>query len=126
MGKSHEDSQRDVRDLFSKLSSWMEESQRQFSNLIDSNNRSITNGVNDLVEEVKKLQEELSVIKKEKNILIETVNCLNGEIKRCNERTPDKNPDSEKIEEVKPPEKLQELMSHIENEYPTYRSNRKR
>ena len=86
MGKNHEDSQREVRELFSKLSSWMEKSQRQFSTLINSNNRSITKGVHELVEEVRKLQNELSTVRKEKNILIETVNCLNNEIKRHNER----------------------------------------
>ena len=80
MGKSYEDSQREVRDLFSKLNSWMEESQSQFSSLITSNNGIITKGVDDLVQEVRKLQEELSIVKKEKNILIGTVNCLNGEI----------------------------------------------
>ena len=102
MGKSHEESQREVRELFSKLSSWMEESKSKFSTLIDFNSGSITKGVDDLVEEVRKLQDELSIIKKEKNILIETVNCLNGEIKRYNERTSEKNQDAEEINELKP------------------------
>ena len=115
MGESYEDSQREVRDLFSKLSSWMEESQSQFSSLITYKNGIITKGVDNLVEEVRKLQDELSIVKKEKNILIETVNCLNSEIKKCNERTTEKNPDADQIEEIKPPEK-QECISQIESE----------
>ena len=71
MGKSPEDSKSEVRDLFSKLKSWMEESQGKFCSIIESNNRSITNGVDELVEEVRRLQDELSTVKKEKNVLIE-------------------------------------------------------
>ena len=80
MGKSHKEFQ--VRDFFSKLNSCMEESQKQFCTIINSHDRSITKGVHDLVEEVGKLQDELSAVKNEKNVLIETVNCLNGEIRR--------------------------------------------
>ena len=119
MGKSHEDSQREVRELFSKLSSWMEESHRQFSTLITSNNEIITKGVDDLVEEVMTLQVELSTIKKEKNILIETVNCLNGEIKRCNERISEKNQDAEEIEEQKPQAKQEDCVYPVEIEHHT-------
>ena len=86
MSNSHEDSQSDVSDLFSKLDSWMEESRRQFCTIINSHNRSITMGVDNLVEEVGRLKNELSAVKNEKNVLIETVNCLNGEIRRYSAR----------------------------------------
>ena len=82
MSKTHKGTQSEVGDLFSKLNLWMEESRRQFSSIIDSHKRSISKGVNDLVEEVDKLQTELSAIKKEKTVLIETVSSLNGEIRR--------------------------------------------
>ena len=75
MGNSHRDSQSEVRDLFSKLDSWMEESQRQFCTIINSHIRSITMSVDDLVEEVGRLKNELSAVKNERNVLIETVNC---------------------------------------------------
>ena len=38
-------------------------------------------------------------MKNEKNILIETVSCLNGEIRRQNERILEKNQDNKEIEE---------------------------
>ena len=77
--------QSEVKDLFSELGSWMEESRRKFSNIIFLHNSNIIKGVNDLVEANVKLQAELSAVKKEKNVLIETVNSLNGEIKRHND-----------------------------------------
>ena len=82
MSKTHRGYQSEIGDLFSKLNLWMEESLRQFSSIIDSHKKSISEGVNDLVEEVDKLQTELSAIKKENTVLIETVSSLNGEIRR--------------------------------------------
>ena len=44
----------------------MEQAHSQFRTIIDKNNNSVTKGVDDLVKEVTNLQDELSVIKKEK------------------------------------------------------------
>ena len=120
MGKSHEDYQSEVRVLFLKLTSWMDEAHSQFSTIIDKSNRSVTKGVDDLVKEVTNLQDELSVIKKEKNILIETVNCLNGEIRRQNEITAKKN-QSNQIDclEVKTPDEVGRDTDKLESVHDT-------
>ena len=72
MNKSPKNSQREVMGFFEKLSSWREDSQREFSNIINSHQKS----VKDQIEEVSKLQAQLSAITKERNYLIEIVNSL--------------------------------------------------
>ena len=62
----------------------MEELKRGFSDIIDSHGSSINRGITDLVTEVSKMQKELTIIRKEQNVLIETVHNLNGEIKQLN------------------------------------------
>ena len=54
--------QGDVRHLFTKLHSWREESQREFSNIINSQSTVIGEGIQNLVEEVNGLQAQLSII----------------------------------------------------------------
>ena len=62
--------QSEVRDVFEKLISLREESHRQFSDIIVSHGTSISKGIDELVEEVSGLKAELSVVRKEKNVLI--------------------------------------------------------
>ena len=92
------DPQTELRSLFYKLDSWREVSQRQFSNIINSYNSSITKGVNDLVEEVCNLKTELSAITEERNDLIHSVNNLSDEIKKFKNNLPKvhSSPDHEK------------------------------
>ena len=71
--------QSEVRHLLEKLSSWREESNRQFSNIIDSHTQNIDKGVNDLAEEVCDLRTKLTIITKERNDLLENVGKLSGE-----------------------------------------------
>ena len=48
MGKNHEESQREIGDLFSKLNLRMEESQQQFRTMIETKKFNITKVVDDL------------------------------------------------------------------------------
>ena len=73
LSKSKRCCQREVRDLLQQLSSWREESNRQFSNIIDSHTSSINKGINDLSEEVCDLRTKLSVITQERNNLLQNV-----------------------------------------------------
>ena len=82
MGRSKEECQSEVRDLLEKLSSWREQSNRQFSNIIDSHTSSINKGINDLSEEVCDLRTKLSVITQERNNLLQNVKKLSGENKK--------------------------------------------
>ena len=75
-----------AQDLLANLNSWKEESHRQISRIINSQSTSINTGINTLVEEVRGLQNELSLIRKEKAVLLETVDNLNGEISQLNTR----------------------------------------
>ena len=71
-------------DLFEKLTSWREESHQQISNIINSHNSSIRNGIHNMAEEICGLQAKLSVMEKERTVLLETVDHLNGEIRQLN------------------------------------------
>ena len=84
MGAVQRDCQSMVDNLFEKLFSWREESHRQFSDIICSNRGIISEGINDLVKEVNELEGKLIVISKERKVLLETVDNLNGEIKKLN------------------------------------------
>jgi len=59
--------------LFEKLVSWGDESHKHISGIISSHNKTLKMGINNLVKEVSDLKDELSVIRKEKNVLLETV-----------------------------------------------------
>ena len=65
MSMSGKKCQSEVRAVFEKLTSWRDDSHRQFSDIIKSHSSSISEGINDLVEEVSELKAELSVIRKE-------------------------------------------------------------
>ena len=78
------DCQMEAQDLFSKLSSLREESYRQISDIIHCHSISITDGISDLTQEVCSLQTELAAVRKEKSVLLETVDNLNGEIRQLN------------------------------------------
>ena len=86
--KSHEECQSELRYLFKRLTSWKEESQIKFSNIINSQSTIIENGISNLVEEVSDLQAQLSVITKERNNLLETVENMGGEIKSLQAKLP--------------------------------------
>ena len=100
------DSQTELRSFFYKLDSWREVSQRQFSNIINSYNSSITKGVNDLVEEVCNLKTQLSAITEERNDLLLSVNNLSNEINKLKDNLPKVHslPDHEKNYECETPE----------------------
>ena len=78
----NKDSHREVRDSLKKLTLWKEESQRDFSYI----NICIDKGINDLIDEVCSLQDELSVTRRERNDLIQTVSNLSGEIRKLSTR----------------------------------------
>ena len=82
------DCQREVGNLFDKLGSWRDESHKQISDIINFHSSSINKGINDLVKEVGDLQAELSVTKKERNVLLDTVENLNGEIRHLSAKLP--------------------------------------
>ena len=76
----NKDPHKDARNSLKRLQSWREESQREFSNI----SICINKGINDLIEEICALQDELSVTRKERNDLIQTVSNLSGEIRKLN------------------------------------------
>ena len=87
----------DLRDLFTKLDSWKEESQREFStfmlntyaefsNIMSSQSTLIDMRVNSLVEEASCLQAQLSIITEERNDLNETVENLSWQNKSLKDK----------------------------------------
>ena len=86
------DCQREVKEVFEKLLSWREQSQDQFSAIINAHSSSINWGINDLVEKVDELQTELLVIRKERNVLLDTVDNLNIEIRHLSAKLPNLEP----------------------------------
>ena len=79
--------QDEVRDLFEKLSSWRDESEKQITGMINSHSSSISKGISDLTKEVCDLQAELIAIRKERNVLLDTIENLNDEIKHLNKKS---------------------------------------
>ena len=69
----------EVEDMFKKLSSWMEYSQRQLSSTRDSHTLSINKGINELNETICDLETKLSVITKERDDLLCIVNNFSGQ-----------------------------------------------
>ena len=86
MSMAPQDCQREVRVVFEKLTSLREESHRQFSDIINSHSGSISKGINELVQEVSDLKAKLSVNSKATNVLLETIDNLNGEIRQLNSK----------------------------------------
>ena len=87
-------------EVFSKLSSWREETYRQFSNILSCHSN-ISEGIRDLTEEVWGLQLELTVVRKEKSVLLETVDNLNGDIRQLNAKLLLLTPPEEELDIVK-------------------------
>ena len=75
---SRKESESEVIDLFNKLSSWMEASQRKFSSTIDNHALSIDKGLSELNETICSLETQLSVITGERDDLLFIVNNLSG------------------------------------------------
>ena len=67
------DGQIDIGDMFDQLVDWRNESNRQFSDILEFHRIGISKGMNILVKEVFDLRAELSVIREEKGVLIQTV-----------------------------------------------------
>ena len=63
----------EVKHLFEKMLSWRDESYRQISDIVHSNNKSVDKAYNDLLEVVFKLQNQVSDLRKEKSSLIDTI-----------------------------------------------------
>ena len=101
MGEKHEeDCLSEVRVVFEKLQSWKEQSQTQFNSIIDSHNASITKGISGLIAEMVDMRAELSITKKEKNILVDTVDSLNNEIKQLKANLREKPPSTQHNEKL--------------------------
>ena len=71
------DFQSEVTTLFEKLNLWREESQKEFSNIINYHSDSMNKGINDLIEQ-------LAAVTKERNELIKKVDLLNCEVRKQN------------------------------------------
>ena len=84
MPKVQRDCQRQVTDLINKLCSWRDESHRQMSDIISYHSRSIDEGFNNLFEEFTHLQAQVSTLRKERGILLKSVDNLNQEIGQMN------------------------------------------
>ena len=109
-GQSNSQSQ--VNDLFEKLISWREESHKEISYIINSYNSHVKMGINNLVNEVSNLQDELSAIRKERTVLLETVENLNGDIRHLNAKMSSKQPSEDKIDHMQ--ESKQEEYSNTD------------
>ena len=86
------DSQSEIGHFLQKLSKWRDESNKEFSNILTFHSSSINKGINDLVEEVSDLKVELSLIKKERNDLLETVHNLSNDIRKGSAELPIQQP----------------------------------
>ena len=88
MTKGQKGCQSQVKNLIKKLASWRDESHRQMSDIISSHGGSIDKGFSDLAEEFSDMQAHVSVLEKERNVLLETINNLNGEIRQMSAKLP--------------------------------------
>ena len=82
MSKGKKDGQSQVRHLIEKLTSWRDESHIQMSNIISSHSGSIDKGFDDVVEEFSELQAQVSILRKERYVLLETIHNMNGEMRQ--------------------------------------------
>ena len=93
MSKNQHDSQGEVRDFFGKIMLWRNESQREFLNIVDTHSNIINEAMCSLVEEVSDLKAQLSVTRKERNKLIETVKNMSRKIQK-------QQPDNEELQNL--------------------------
>ena len=81
MTKGQKECHSKVDEFISNLSSWKDESYRHMSDIMSSQNASINNSFNELAKEFSDLLAQVSELQKEKKVLLETINNLNGEIR---------------------------------------------
>ena len=74
--RSPKECHNEVRNLFRKLCSWREDSQREFDNIINPYSSSIRIAINELYGEVCALQKQLSEVTNERDGLLQTVDNL--------------------------------------------------
>ena len=86
------DNQSEVGHFFEQLRRWREESEKEFTNFMQRHSGHISKCINDLVEEVSDLKVELSLIKIERNDLLETINNLSSDIRQRSEELPKPQP----------------------------------
>lgn len=82
--KVQKDCQNNARDFINKLSSWMDESHRQMSDIISYHSRTIDKDFNNLAEEFSDLKAQVSVLRKEREVLLKSIDNLNHEIGQMN------------------------------------------
>ena len=73
------DGEDEITDICNKLSSWVDDSRRQFSDIINLHALSLNRGLDDLNEKICGLETKLSVITKERDDLLNIVNNMGGE-----------------------------------------------
>lgn len=86
------DYQSEVGQFFEKLRIWREESQHEFSNIMQFHSSSINKGVNNMVVELSDLKTKLYVITQERNDLLQTVHNLSNDIRQRNAEFPNPQP----------------------------------
>ena len=96
--------------MFTRLKSWQEKSQREFSNFINSQSTIMDKSLGNLVEEVDELQTQLSAVKKERDNLLETVANMGSEITKLHAKLP--SPDALPDTEENPCQDAQETSCH--------------
>jgi len=106
---------REGQDLLSNINLWKEKTHRQISRIINSHSSSISTGINTLIEEIRGLQNELSVTRKEKAVLLDKVDNLTGEINQLNSRLhslpmPKKEIDQEMVDTANLDKKMLEVI----------------
>lgn len=70
-----------------RLTLWKDESKRQMSNIISIHSESIDKSFNELVEEFRNIEGHVSELKKERKVLLDTINNLNTEIKNMTSKS---------------------------------------
>ena len=81
MTKGQKECLTEVKNFMERLNMWREESQRQLSNIFSSHSKSIDTSFSELAKEFGDLEAHVSELKKERNVLLDTINNLNGEIR---------------------------------------------
>ena len=82
MTKGQTDCHGQVRDLIQKLKYWRDESHKNISDIISAHTGYIDIGFKKLAEEFEDLEAQVSVLRKEKSVLLETIDNLNNEIRQ--------------------------------------------
>ena len=82
LDKNHHEGQSKLRYLFGRLNSWKEESQKEFSNIVNSLSLGMDKEMCNLLKEVSDLREKLSAMTEERDYLAETVKNMGREMAR--------------------------------------------